>query len=107
MGILNSGGAPAVGGGSDVHLQQGEAKGVGVGPLGLKKGGTRGELTGEAELAAAWLQFRCGGALQWRNLDRRQAGKGRGVSMAREEEEKGKGNSGDAAAPFQSGAVGI
>jgi hypothetical protein len=26
MGILNGGGAPAVGGGSGVHLRQGEAK---------------------------------------------------------------------------------
>jgi hypothetical protein len=82
-------------------------EGVGVGPLEFKKGGVRGELTGGAESVATRLQFRCGSALQWWNSDRRQGGRGRGVPAAWEEEEKGNGSSGDAAAPFQSGTMGI
>jgi hypothetical protein len=82
-------------------------KRVGLGPLGSKKGGARGELTGEAELSVARLQFRCKDVLRRWNPDRRQGGRGRGVPMAHEEEENGTGSGGDAAAPFQSGAAGI
>jgi hypothetical protein len=76
-------------------------------PLGLKKGGTWGKLTEEAESAVVRLQFRHGGALRRWNPDRRQGGRGRWVPAAREEEEKVKGSGGDAVSPFQSGMEGI
>jgi hypothetical protein len=51
--------------------------------------------------------WRRGGMLLWWNLDRKQGGRGRGVPAVCEEEEKGKGSSGDTMSPFQSGAAGI